>query len=383
MTHRARRAVVTLYVATAALVAWQRGAADSNFTTFRIFRASFWHLRAGLNLYAPYPAQQGAGAADLFKYSPTAALLFAPFAIAPYAVAVFAWSLLGALLLYHALAQLLPPGTSWIAALLVYADLLASMQGLSSNALVAALIVLAYVALDRGQQLRAAVLVVLGTAIKLFPIVAIAFGVFQPRRRRLALVVGGIGVAALLLPLVVTSPIQLLAQYRGWATIERLDAADVHFGRSAMHLLRGWIGGTWPNWTMQLAGLVILMAPFAWRRSRWRDAQFRLQGLVSLLIFAVLFNHQAERSSFVIAGTGVAIWCVAPATHIRRRLPRFALGVLALVGLGTLPLLAVWIGVQFDLHGWPADRVATPAAPPIPVPGFSGQDASSIPFGST
>ena len=45
----------------------------------------------------------------------------------------------------------------------------------------------------------------------------------------------------------------------------------------------------------------------------------------------VLFNHQAERSSFVIASAGVAI-CVNPPQG-RRRLARTILAVSALVGL--------------------------------------------------
>ena len=368
MTQGARRAVVTLYVATAGLVTLQRGVADSPHTTFRIFRQSFWHLLAGRNLYAAYPAEQGAAPADLFKYSPTAALLYAPFAIPPYGVALFAWSLLGALLLYHALTRLLSPRDALLAAILVYPDLLASMQGCSSNALVAALIVLAFVAMERGEQVRGAAAVVLGAAIKIFPLSAIVFALFHRRRRRLAIIAGGVGLAALLLPLLVVSPEQLVAQYRWWVGIERYDAADLGFGLSLMRVARGWIGGSWPDWPVQLAGTGLLLAPFVRGHHEWHDERFRLHALASVLVYAVLFNHQAERSSFVIASTGVAIWCVSPPSGARQSALRVGLSLLALVGLETIPLVAVWVAMQVELHRWTPTPAPTPSPEPVPAP---------------
>ncbi len=361
---RALGAVALLYVATALLVTWQRGAPASTHTTFKIFRQSFRHLAAGANLYAHYPAEQGAAAADLFKYSPTAALLFAPFAVAPYSLALLAWSLLGALLLLLALSRVLPPGASALAAVLVYPDLLASMQGVSSNALVAALIVLAFAAFERREQTRAAVWVVIGTAIKLFPAAALLFGVFQPRRRRQLLIVGGLAMLALLLPLAVTSPVRLAAQYHWWAALERSDANDLRFGMSAMRLTRHWVGGRWPNWWMQVGGTIALIVPFLRRRNRWGDHAFRHQALASVLMYAVLFNHQAERSSFVIASAGVAIWCLVPGPGGSPRRWRFGLGLPALLGLGSAPLLAAWAALQLELHRWPDPPVVAPAPSP-------------------
>src|SRR5690349_10862668 len=156
----AMRAIITLYVLAAPVVVVQRGVVGAPHNVFRIFRQSFWHLLAGQNLYAAYPAEQGGAPADLFKYSPTAALLFAPFAIPPYSLALLGWSLLSALLLYRALALVLEAKQALFASLIVLPDLFASLQACSSNAVVAALIILAFAALERGQQLRGAVAVV-------------------------------------------------------------------------------------------------------------------------------------------------------------------------------------------------------------------------------
>ncbi|HKO16852.1 MAG TPA: glycosyltransferase 87 family protein [Gemmatimonadaceae bacterium] len=346
--------MVGIYVASAGLVTIQRGILGPAHTTFRIFRWSFWHLLRGVNLYAPYPTQQGGAPADLFKYSPTAALLFAPFALPSYAVGLFAWSLLGALLLYHALQRVLPPRQAVLASVLVYPDLLSSMQACSSNALVAALIILAFAALEHEQRVRAALAIAAGAAIKLFPLAALSFAVFHARRRRFAFAFAAVAVAAVLLPLLVTTPARLAGQYHWWMQIERGDAGDLLFGLSVMRLVRGVIGGTWPNWPVQLAGTVVLLLPLALGHRRWTHPVFRLQYLSSLLAYAVLFNHQAERASFVIASAGVAIWCVAPPPGSGWRTPRLLLGMLALFGLGPLPLAVVWIAMQAELLPHPS-----------------------------
>ena len=307
-----RRALIALYIATALFVVMQRGILGPQHNVFKIFRQSFRHLVAGRNLYASYPTEQGKASDDLFKYSPTAALSFAPFAVPPYSVALLGWSLLGALALYYALTRVLQPQAALLASALVYPDLFASLQACSSNAQVAALIIVAYAAIECRHQWRGAMAIVLGASIKIFPLAALSFAVFQPRRRRFVLIVAVVALAAILLPLVATSPALLVQQYRWWYGIERSDAADVAFGLSAMRLVRGWMGASWPSWPVQLAGTVVLLAPLALCRERWRDREFRLAYLASLLAFVVLFNHQAERSSFVIASAGVAIWCVNP-----------------------------------------------------------------------
>jgi len=48
----------------------------------------------------------------------------------------------------------------------------------------------------------------------------------------------------------------------------------------------------------------VLLAPVALRRDQWTDGGFRRLFLCSLLVFLVIFNHQAESPSFVIATCG-------------------------------------------------------------------------------
>lgn len=334
------RLVLALYLATTAAVTASRiWARTSN--NFLIFRTAATTLLAHQDLYAPHPGQHF----DLYKYSPTFALLFLPFAALPYGAALAAWNLLNAVALCVAFRRLLAPREAALALALALPAFAVATQGSQSNALVTALIVLGFVALERGRQLPAVAAIVAGSSVKLFPAAALSFAVFHPRRRRLALVTVALGAAAVALPLVVLTPAELRQQYASWHRVEQVDSLDR--GSSVMQLAHDLAGVDWPNWPMQLAGTAALLLPLALRRARWREPHFRHLFLASLLVYAVLFNHQAERASFLIASAGVGLWY---ATSARRTPWRTTLAVLAAFGMHSAVCLPAWLAMQADLY---------------------------------
>lgn len=269
---------------------------------FLIFRAAFDHLIAGRDMYAAYPREH----MDLFKYSPTFALLFAPFAKLPFQLALLGWNLLNVLLLYQAIRLALPKPQRITALQVAGIGLISTTDGTQSNGLVAALIILAFVALERDHVAAAAVAVVVGTLVKLFPLSAALFAL--PRRDRWRCAAWAVAAAAILiaLPLLVTDASTLGAQYRSWYVLGSVDALDR--GASVMRLLHVVTGYDGPNWPIQLAGAGILVLPLLWRPGRWADPDFRRAFLGSLLVYSVIFNHKSEQPSFMIAVAGVAIW---------------------------------------------------------------------------
>lgn len=338
---------------------------------FEIFRGASRHLATGRDLYAEYPAEH----TDRFKYSPTFALLFAPFAWIPWPVALFLWSALNALMLFVAVERVLPGRRGALAVGLLALEVLRGMQNAQSNALVAALIVLAFDALERHRAWRAALFVGLGACVKIFPLAALTFAI--PRRRAVrAGIAAGVGGAALvLLPLAVLSPSELAAQYASWRAIEASDAQQRWF--SLMELVHRATGLAWPNWPLQLLGTLALVAPLALRRERWDEARFRLLYLCSLLLYVALFNHQAERASYLIAFTGATIWFAAE-PRTRERTMLYGIAALTIPVMSTLvpgawlrspgmmtyrlalPCLLIWLVLQRDLLRRAA-RVEEPA----------------------
>jgi hypothetical protein len=336
---------------------------------FEIFRAASRHLVTGQDLYAHYPdALQ-----DQFKYSPTFALLFGPFAWLPWPIALFLWNALNALVLFVAVERVLPARQAMLALGVLLPEVLRAMQNAQSNALVGGLIILAYAALERKRLWRAAFAIAVGASVKIFPLAALSFALPRRRALRTGLATAAAGVCMLLLPLVVTPPATLVAQYRSWHAIETLDTTQRWF--SVMELVHRITGADLPNWPIQLAGTLLLLAPLAVRRERWDDARFRLQFLCSVLLYVVLFNHQAERASFIIAFAGIAIWFVSE-PRARWRTALFGVALVTIPLMSTLiplpaafrtpgivlvrlavPTLLVWIAIQRELwrrgHGEP------------------------------
>jgi hypothetical protein len=298
-----QRLLLVIYVTASLIVTIQRGVFGFP-NDFAIFRASFWNLLANNDLYVLRLKQ----AHDYFKYSPSFALLFAPFALFPFVAGLFCWNVVNALAIFFALRLVLPREQWAVAQVLVFLPVLRSMQSAQSNALVAALIIVAFVSFERGWLWRGAIAISLGAMTKIFPLAALSFALPRPDRMR-AILITGLSLAILIaLPLLVVSPGALAAQYESWIALERGEAALV--GSSAMTLFRD-AGISWPAWPVQLVGSAIVLVVLTLRIRDWGDRGLRLRFLGFVMVFCVVFNHRAERQSSVIALCGMVIWYLA------------------------------------------------------------------------
>ena len=345
---RPRRLMLALYVASAALVTVQQAMLGHS-NNLSIFRSASLNLLAGRDLYAAHPEQH----LDFYKYSPTFALLFAPLAYLPFALAFLCWSLLNGLLLWYALDRLLPERQATIALALLYLEVLLALQYGQSNALVAALMILGFVAFEGRRQLGAALSITVGAAVKLFPLAGLSLAALYPRRLRFGAIAVGVLAAAVVLPLVVIPPADLLAQYRSWHAIEAKDT--LLRGYSLMHYVHAWFGVNWPNWPQQAAGTALLLLPLALRSDRWEALEFRRLFLCSLLVYSVLFNHASESPSFVVAYAGIVIWYVSsPPSPLRTAVMALTLLVMVVHDVDVVPRWVKYdILVPYRIKGIP------------------------------
>src|SRR5438874_10390320 len=175
MAGRARHSIFVLYLASAVFVTVQQGVVGRS-NNFKVFRAAAVNLLAHRDLHAAHPDQHF----DVYKYSPTFALLFAPFAALPFAPAILIWSLLNSLLLWYAVRRLLPDRQATLALALVYLEVLFAMQYTQSNGLLTAPILLAFFALNKGPNPRAAPLIAFVAFIKSFRPAPPALALFLP-----------------------------------------------------------------------------------------------------------------------------------------------------------------------------------------------------------
>ena len=355
------RVIAAAYGVTTIIATWHKylRGGDNN---MRIFRSSFVNLMNGRDLYALHPEQYW----DHFNYSPTFALLMAPFAWLPEFLSALLWNLCNAFAFFAAVCALNLDARARVVVLwLVGIELLISIQNFQSNALVAALIIATLISFEGGWPELAAVFVALGAAIKIFGAAAALLMFFYPQKRRFLLAALIAMMVLFVLPLLVTSFAQLSWQYQSWFTVLETD----YFTRnnlSIMNWLHAWFGLSSPNPLIQVAGAAVLLLPLL-RRDYYGDRSFRLRFLGSLLVFVVLFNHRAESPTFILAVAGVAVWYVAAETDLRRTI--FALSVIFTTSLAdtevvprhlreslvtplflkALPCVIAWLVMQIDL----------------------------------
>jgi hypothetical protein len=109
-----------------------------------------------------------------------------------------------------------------------------------------------------------------------------------------------------ILPLLVSSPQNLLDQYYNWGALLR-DDHTVSTGISFMGILSSWFGFTIDKLLFIGIAAFLFCIPFS-RTSLYKEYLFRAQILASILIWIVIFNHKGESPTYVIALAGVAIW---------------------------------------------------------------------------
>ncbi len=274
------------------------------YQNYIIFKQSFFHLVNNLDLYHSYPNEQW----DLYKYSPTFSLLFAPMAILPDILGLFIWNGLNALLLLFAI-KLMPSfdqKTKIAMLLFVLIELVTSMQNAQSNGLMVGLILLGFCLFERGLFFVGIFCIVLTAFIKVYGILALGLLLFYPNKFKLAFYTL-LSVAILLaLPLLVVSSSQLIFLYKSWWTLLQ-DDHSASYGLSVMGWLTSWFH-VLPNKTIvSFVGLIFLVLPFLWWK-RYSSYAFRVAWLASVLVWMVIFNHKAESPTFIIAVFGAVLW---------------------------------------------------------------------------
>jgi hypothetical protein len=276
----------------------------SHYNNYVIFKRSWFHLIQGQDLFILYPAEHW----DLYKYSPTFAQFFGLFAYLPDLLGLALWNLLNALVLWWGIVRLpgLKLGTAPKLGLFVAIELMTSLQNAQSNALLAGLLLLAFTALEERKYAWALFLIMGTVYIKIFGVVALALCLFYPQKWKMAL--WGLFWAAVffVLPLVLISWEQLIFLYQSWGRLLQ-DDHTISYGFSVMGSLHAWLGVEPSKMLVLGTGVVLFCLPLL-RIDRYKDLQFRLLLLASVLIWVIIFNHKAESATFVVAMCGAGIW---------------------------------------------------------------------------
>ena len=292
-----------------AVVAGLTKIAPHRHNNFLIFRGVFWHTIQKLSLYDFYPTEYN----DHNHYGPVFSLVIAPFAVVPDAIGLLLWLVVLALGMYYAVRRLpLEEGLQIFLYWFCAHELLTALQMQQFNIAIAAIIIGSFAAIEKGREVTAAFLIVLGTFVKLYGVVGLAFFFFVKRKPRFILALIGWSVVCFVAPMLISSPEYVVGQYVEW--YERLAAKNGENTFSLMQniSLLGMIrkasgSASYSDLLVILPGLALFGLPYL-RFGQYRHLAFRYAILSSVLLFVVLFSTGSESSTYIIPFAGIALW---------------------------------------------------------------------------
>ena len=305
-----RRTILWLWIALSVIAAVLKyNRTDNN---YRIFRGVFWHTLQCTSLYAEYPLEYY----DVNHYGPFFSLVIAPFALIPIPLGLVFWCIALSLTLYFAITR--STFSSWQQMFVLWfcsETLLTSLFMQQFNIAIAAIIIASYALIEKERDFWAACLIVLGTFVKLYGIVGLAFFFFSRHKGKFVLSLLFWGVVLFVAPMIISSPAYVVSQYHEWfvCLVEKNgeNLASQAQNISALGMVRRVLGNPEYSDLLILAPALVLFALPYLRFKQWRNEGFRMTLLASVLLFTVLFSTGSESSSYIIALSGVCVWYFA------------------------------------------------------------------------
>ena len=304
------RFAAILWVGLALATVIQNVVIRGRFNNYLIFEGVFNHTLKQLPLFVAYPEEY----ADMNHYGVFFSAIIAPFALLPSAVGCTLWILTNVAFLFWAIRQL-PLSKGVIIGILLIAahDMYTAAAMQQFNISVIALLVAAFVFVEKGKSHWATLFIVIGTLTKLYGIVGLAFFFFAKDKGRF--VWSALLWLALLfcLPILYSSPEYVLSQYHDWYISlsekngENMD--NSHYNLQNLSFL-GFLQrtGIYNNNLVVLAIALFLFALPYLRIGQYKHLRFRLMFLVSVSMFLCLFSTGTENSTYIIAYVGIGIW---------------------------------------------------------------------------
>ncbi|GAB2697325.1 glycosyltransferase family 87 protein [Mucilaginibacter koreensis] len=283
---------------------------NNRYNNYLIFKYVYYHTVAHKNLYNFYPLEYG----DSNHYGPVFSVVIAPFALLPDAAGLLLWNLMNAGLLLWAISLLpITNRQKTFVALLSSLEFAAAEHYIQFNAVITAFIIFSFILVNKQKDQWATLFIALGTLIKLYPIIGLAFFMFSKQKKRF--IISGLCWMALffVLPMLISSPQFVVQSYADWyASLHEKVGLNIDFSSSQDISVMGTFrrltnNVNLPNLPFVIAGAVLFAVPM-FRFSQHQSVTFRLYVLATALLTVVLFSSGSEHPTYIIAAVGAMLW---------------------------------------------------------------------------
>lgn len=290
-----------------ALFAVIQGLITYRYNNYLIFENTFRNLIQQSSFYAPYPQYHF----DANHYGPVFSVFFMPFALMPNAIGLMCWNLFNVIILFKAIGTIKLQKINLLYFIGIPC-LIGSSLSDQSNAMVAAFIILSFTQLNKNKGIWSAMFIVLGTFIKLYGIVGLAFFFFVNDKKKFVIYLFMWAVVLFLLPMLFSSPAFILDSYKEWAASlihkninnELQNSQDISIMGFVRHIFYGY---QMPNIAFLSVGIILFAIPYL-NVKLYADERFKISILASALMFPVLFSTGSEDCTYIIAIIGAGLW---------------------------------------------------------------------------
>ena len=338
---------------------------------YLIFKQVFWHVIHQLPLFVHYPAEYF----DLNHYGPVFSLVIAPFAVLPTWTGMLLWLVALTLLLFFAVRRNVFTEYQQIFIYWFCAhELLNGVQMQQFNIAIAAIILISYCCIEKEKDFWAAFAIMLGTFVKLYGIVGLAFFFFSRHKGKFVLSLLFWAVIMFVAPMIISSPEYIIGQYHDWYVELVQKNSDNMFSQgtniSLLGLVRKISGcATYSDLWLIIPGMIAFALPYL-RIGQYPNQAFRQTILASTLMFVVLFSTGSENSGYITPVIGVVIWYTASPWERSKwdialmvyvfffctmahsdLMPRFIRDQwMRPYGLKALPVVIVWLKLCYEMY---------------------------------
>lgn len=279
------------------------------YNNYLIFENTFRNLVHQQSLYAAYPLYHFDGN----HYGPIFSVFIIPFAMLPNTVGFLIWNLFNCFILFVAI-ESIPIKNKPAIYYIALPCLISASLSQQFNPAAAAFIILSYTQLNKQKGFWSAMFIMLGTFIKLYGIVGLAFFFFVKDKKQFVLYLVFWALIMFTLPMLFSSPSFIIQSYQEWFTsLVHKNASNIT-GLTIDISIMGFIRTMFTDHQISNiiflgVGCLIFSLPYL-NFKAYQLKQFQLYILASVLLFPVLFSTGSEDCTYIIAIGGVGIWYV-------------------------------------------------------------------------